>query len=110
MDASSPTAQDGHVTAIYPGDSDGDPDAVPAVYPETGEPDVASFELNVDGELFDLRPDKHGGTHYTWISGPNPGYGFSQSPTPSISMDEHRENIRNFLLQIDPSTCYIEDD
>ena len=99
------------MTASYPGDSDGDPDAVPAVYPETdSEPDVPWLELEVDGELFALRPDKHGGTHYTWISGPNSGYGFSQSPTPSMSLDEHRENIRNFLIEIDPSTGYIEDD
>lgn len=111
MDASSPTAQDGHVKAIYPGESDGDPEAVPAVHSETeSEANVPSFELEVDGELFALRPDRQGGTHYTWLSGPNPGYGFSQSPTPNMSLDDHRENIRTFLTQIDPSTGYIEDD
>jgi hypothetical protein len=110
MDASSPTAHDVYVKAIYPGDSDGDPGDVPAVHPETeSETDVPSFMLEVDGERFALRPDKQGGTHYTWLSGPNPGYGFSQSPTPNMSRDEHRENIRSFLAQVDPSTGYIED-
>lgn len=111
MDASSPTAQDGYVKAIYPGDSDGDPQAVPGIYSETeSEADARSFTLEVDGEVFALRPGRQGGTDYTWLSGPNTGYGFSQSPRPNVSLDEHRENIRNFLAQIDPSTGYIEDD
>ncbi|MGH8824544.1 MAG: hypothetical protein ACRDVN_08710 [Jiangellaceae bacterium] len=97
--------------AIYPGDSDGDPEAVPGVRPETeSEADVPSFTLEVDGEVFALRPDTYGGTDYTWLSGPNTGYGFGLSPTPNVSLDEHRENIRNFLGQIDPTTGYIEDD
>jgi hypothetical protein len=29
----------------------------------------------VDGELFAIRPDEQGGTDYTWLSGPNNGYG-----------------------------------
>lgn len=111
MDASFPTAQDGHVKAIYPGDGDGDPEAVPGVVPESeSEADAPSFVLDVDGEVFALRLTSQGGTDYTWLSGPNPGYGFSQSPTPNMSLDEHQENIRNFLAQIDPSTGYIEDD
>ena len=92
--------------AVYPGD--GDPEAVPGVCPENeSEADVTSFTLEVDGELFALRPDQHGGTDYTWLSGPNPGYGFSLSPTPNISLDEHRKNIREFLADIDPITGHL---
>jgi hypothetical protein len=97
------------VKAVYPGD--GDPDAVPGVCPETDrEADIPSSTLEVDGELFALRPDQYGGTGYTWLSGPNPGYGFALSPTRNMSQDEHRQNIRAFLADIDPSTGYLRDD
>jgi len=105
------SANHGSVDAIYPGDSAADPFAVPGVWPGTGsEAGVASITLEVDGELFALRPDQQGGTDYTWLSGPNQGYGFSQSPTPDQALEPHRENIRGFLAQIDPTTGYIEDD
>ena len=78
--------EDGRVKAIYPdngnGDPEPDPEAVPAVRPETeGDADVPSLTLEVDEEMFALRPGEFGGTDYTWLSGPNPGYGFSVSPT-----------------------------
>lgn len=98
----------GRVKAVYPGD--GDPDVGPGVDPETdGETDATSYTLEVDGEVFALRPDRYGGTDYTWLSGPNPGYGFAVSPTPDPSPDEHREHIRGFLSGIDPSTGYLDD-
>jgi len=28
----------------------------------------------------------------------------------NLSLDEHRENIRDFLAMIDPTTGYVEDD
>jgi hypothetical protein len=105
---------DGYVKAIYPDNGDGDrevrPEAVPGLRPETeGAADVTSLTLDVDGEMFALRTDEFGGTDYTWLSGPNPGYGFGVSPTPNVSLDEHMENIR-FLAIVDPTTGYIEDD
>lgn len=107
--------EDGHMWAIYPdggiGDRDADPEAVPGVRPDTeAEADVASLTLEVDGEMFALRPGEFGGTDYTWLSGPNPGYGFSVSPTTNLSLDEHREYISDFLAMVDPTTGYIEDD
>jgi hypothetical protein len=99
------------VKAVYPGDSDGDPKAVPGVCPETESgADVTSFRLEVDGEVFELRSDQYGGTDYGWLSGPNPCYGFSLSPTPKMSLDKHRENIRGFLAEIDPTTGYLRED
>ena len=93
---------------IYP--DDGDPDAVPGVQPNTeGAGDVPSTTLEVDGEGFALSPNECRGTNYTWLSGPNPGYGFGASPTPDHSVDEHIANIRDFLAAIDPATGYIED-
>jgi hypothetical protein len=82
--------------------------AFPAVDPSR-MPDDEAFTLEVDGEVFKLRPDGFGGTRYIWISGPNPGYGFSTSPTPD-SFEQHRASIRNFLSMVDPATGYIEDD
>jgi hypothetical protein len=110
LDIGAHTANHGDMDAIYPGDGGADPFAVPGVCPgHESEPGVASINLEVDGELFALRPDEHGGTSYTWLTGPNNGYGFGTSPTPNWSTEAHRENIRSFLAQIDPITGYIED-
>ena len=65
-------------------------------------------QLECDGETFELRPDGFAGTHYTWLSGPNPGYGFSMSPA-ADDIDQHQRNIRGFLSMIDPRTGYIEE-
>jgi hypothetical protein len=98
------------VKAIYPDNGDGDREAVPGVRPAPeGAPDITSLTLEVDGEVFALSPNEFGGTDYTWLSGPNPGYGFGVSPTPNLSVDEHIENIRDFLALVDPTTGHIED-
>ncbi|MFD4369773.1 hypothetical protein [Rhodococcus sp. NPDC058521] len=84
--------------------------------------------LLVDGETFTVtvRPEDPDTCDYDWISGPNPGYGFSSSkhvayfsireradtptaPLPPSTISEHREAIRDFLSQIDPETGYLED-
>jgi hypothetical protein len=93
------------------GDWEADPEAVPGVHPETGdERDLTSQTIQVDGETFTVRAGELGGTDYTWLSGPNPGYGFSMSPTPDLSLDEHRQIIHDFLAMVDPATGFIEDD
>ncbi|MGW4479381.1 hypothetical protein [Rhodococcus triatomae] len=89
--------------------------------------DDGPFALTVDGETFtvSLRPGEPGACDYAWESGPNEDYGFSsfqgtafgsiqdRASTPStiepITVDEHRESIRNFLGQINPETGYIGD-
>lgn len=81
--------------------------ARPGAYPDSVDASE-SFTLEVDGELFAVRPGAWGGTNYTWLSGPNEGYGFSESPTPDRSPDDHRQSIRCFLAQVDPATGYIE--
>ena len=81
--------------------------ALPAIAP--AEAAAPAVRLECDGEIFELRPDKFGGTHYTWLSGPNSGYGFGVSPT-ADDIDQHRTNIRLFLSMIDPGTGYIEGD
>ena len=92
---------------MYPGD--GDPAATPATDPEADLGSAATVTLDVDGETFSLSPDRHDGTTYTWLSGPNPGYGFGLSPTPDATEDEHRAHIRDFLAGIDPSTGYLRE-
>jgi hypothetical protein len=102
------------VEAIYSDSGDGDgeahPEAVPDLRPTEGAADRTSLTLEVDGQMFALRPTESGGTDYTWLSGPNPGYGFGVSPTPNLSLGEHMENIRDFLAIVDPITGYTEDD
>jgi hypothetical protein len=111
MDTSSAHGHDGQVEPTYPTGREPDPRAVPAVYHQAeDERESTGFTLEVDGELFVLRPDEYGGTDYTWLSGPNPGYGFGESPTPDRSVDEHRESIRAFLADIDPDTGYLTED
>lgn len=109
------THDDGCVKAIYPDNGSGDweagPEAVPGLRPATeGAADAASLTLEVDGQVFVVRSNACGGTDYTWLNGPNPGYGFGLSPAPNLSLDEHTENIRGFLDIVDPTTGYIEDD
>jgi len=109
------TPEDDCMKAIYPDNGDGDgeahPKAVPGLRPETeGTADVTSLTLDVDGEIFAVRPNKSGGTDYTWLNGPSPGYGFGAGPTRNLSLDEHTANIRGFLAIVDPTTGYIEDD
>ena len=110
MDGIGSVADDGVVWATYPGNSN-DPDAVPGVAPRPEGDGDPSLTLQVDGEVFTLRADAPGrGTHYTWVSGRNPGYGFTVSPTGDMPEEGHRENIRDFLAQIDPATGYIAED
>lgn len=102
------------VKAVYP--DDGDPHAVPGVAPEgTSGADVPSFTLEVDGEQFVVRmvvdpATGYTDTAYTWLSGPNEGYGFGAGGPPNPSREEHRQAIREFLAMVDPTTGYIEDD
>jgi hypothetical protein len=79
------------------------------VYRATGsEPSVPSFTLEVDGELFAIRPDEQGGTNYM-VERAEQGLRIRCEPTPNQSLEAHRESIRTFLAQIDP-TGYIADD
>ncbi|MFF5179499.1 hypothetical protein ACFY2Q_15885 [Micromonospora sp. NPDC000316] len=100
--------------AIYSDNDDSDreaqPDVVPGLRPRPeGAVDVTSLTLEVDGEMFAVRPNECDGADYTWLNGPNPGYGFGMSPALDLSLDEHRENIRDFLAMVDPTTGRIED-
>jgi hypothetical protein len=98
------------VDESYRGSDQGDPLAVPGPYPGPDDGDATpSFTLEVDGEVFAVRTTEHGGSDYSWLSGPNEGYGFGSSGPPSLSVDEHRERIRAFLAQVDPATGYLED-
>lgn len=94
----------------YPEDAAIDPAAEPGVYTD---PDTSAMgpalTLHVDGEVFEVRADGRGGTDYVWRSGPNPGYGFGLSPAQDMSLEEHRDNVRTFLAEIDPATGYLRE-
>jgi hypothetical protein len=81
----------------------------PSPIPPPAEPAV---RVTADGEVFDVttQTDQPGHYHYAWISGPNPGYGFSSASSDGrlSSVVDHEEAIRNFLSQVDPVTGYIE--
>ncbi len=103
-------ADDGAVRDYYPEDTARDAAAEPGVYAQTdADATAAVLLLDVGGEVFEVRADGRGGTEYVWSSGPNPGYGFGLSPTPDMSLDEHRGNVRNFLAEIDPATGYFRE-
>lgn len=86
--------------------------------PDNGREERAASarRLSCDGETFELRPEQSGGTHYTWLSGPNQGYGFTTSAVlpdaepGRIDDEEHLASIRAFLSMIDPETGYIAED
>ncbi|WP_225886470.1 hypothetical protein [Streptomyces canus] len=70
------------------------------------------WRMSVDGEEFEVsRPDGRPGTyHFTWLTGPNPGYGFGFSTHPPVPADREQleEAVRDFLAQVDPDTGHIE--
>ena len=70
--------------------------------------------LTVDGQVFDVsyNPSQPGAYGYSWVNGPNEGYGFGsrRSDHQRSTMSEHEASIRDFLAAVDPETGYIEDD
>ena len=75
----------------------------------TAMTDTSPTRVEVDGELFDVvaRADCY---DIRWVSGPNPGYGFTSSRSPGrpLTESELRRSIRQFLAQVDEQTGYIE--
>ena len=69
--------------------------------------------VKVDGETFDVttRPEVPGQYHFKWVSGRNPGYGFTvrTSDGSALPRDQIVRQVRLFLAQIDPVTGYIAD-
>jgi hypothetical protein len=72
-----------------------------------------ALRVTIDGNVFDIAAvaEHPGEYHYTWISGPNPGYGFTSASSTGkrLEMLDHVNAVRNFLTQIDPKTGYIEE-
>ncbi|WP_432540732.1 hypothetical protein [Kineococcus sp. SYSU DK002] len=73
---------------------------------------MTAWRLTVEGEdwLVKERPGTPGCYDFDWLSGPNPGYGFTsqefdRSP---ISEDEMRKAIADFLTGINPETGYLD--
>jgi len=80
------------------------------------------FTLVVDGQTFAVAEDAEhpGSVQYSWLSGPNPGYGFasgvaggalaggasSGSGLPDRATAESQ--IRLFLAAVDPATGYLD--
>jgi hypothetical protein len=68
--------------------------------------------LTVDGEVFDAqeRPGEPGAHDVAWLSGPNPGYGFSvaRSDRAPLGRSVLEAEARGFLALVDPATGYIE--
>ena len=69
-----------------------------------------AFELEVDGEVFEVVHSPTRGSSYAWLTGPHTGYGFGSSGPMPPTLDDHRAAIRNFLEQIDPETGFIGPD
>ena len=70
------------------------------------------IRITVDGQEFEVRmqADHPGHYNYTWISGPNPGYGFGSGSSDGLpcSLRDHEDAIRDFLSDVDPNTGNIE--
>ena len=56
------------------------------------------------------RPHEPGTYDIDWLSGPNPGYGFTfgSNTGSTIKRDVLAREISNFLASIDPATGYLE--
>ncbi|MEU6540535.1 hypothetical protein [Streptomyces sp. NPDC047000] len=68
--------------------------------------------ITVDGEEFAVHQphDAPGTYHFTWLTGRNPGYGFSCRIHPSVQLTEEQlaEQISGFLTQVDPVSGCVE--
>lgn len=69
------------------------------------------WHLVVDGEGFEVRDrlDQPGTYDFTWLTGPDPGYGFTirvHGGGP-LSPAQLRREARDFLDQVDPGTGHI---
>jgi hypothetical protein len=67
-------------------------------------------KITVDGELFEVVEGQPGEYSFTWLTGPNPGYGFHSASSDGSAMDSaaFEGAIRGFLSQVDPETGFIE--
>ncbi|MFF0078825.1 hypothetical protein ACFYR1_03720 [Streptomyces canus] len=70
------------------------------------------LRMSVNGEEFEVnQPDDSPGTYdVTWLTGPDPqyGFGFRSHPPVQVARAELEEAIRDFLSQVDPSTGHID--
>ncbi|MBC2904329.1 hypothetical protein [Streptomyces cupreus] len=68
--------------------------------------------ITVDGEEFEVvQPyDSPGTYHISWVTGPDPqyGFGFRVHPPVRVGRGELEEAVRDFLTQVDPATGHIE--
>ncbi|MGN6782174.1 MAG: hypothetical protein ACTHJH_11775 [Marmoricola sp.] len=81
---------------------------------KTGSDRGETLELEVDGQQFAVRVavdpvTGYTDTGYTWLSGPNEGYGFGVGGPSNPALDDHRQRMREFLAMVDPVTGCIED-
>lgn len=85
-------------------------------------PEPDQFEIDVDGERFVVRRSatSDNGYDFDWVTGPNPGYGFSmgvlvayplgQADSTDVPVEpDFVEQARIFLSMIDPATGYVAD-
>ena len=76
------------------------------------------MEIEVDGERFSVTERTFGTYDVTWLTGPNPGYGFSVAVRThgeglgygarQLGDQELVDRIRSFLAQVDPVTGFME--
>ena len=73
------------------------------------------MKIVVAGETFEVRQSAPGQFSYTWLSGPNPGYGFTSrlgyaamDEPPLAAEDLHTTAIAEFLAAVDPATGFLE--
>lgn len=85
-------------------------------------PEPDHFEIDVDGERFVVSRSTTSDRGYDleWVTGPNPGYGFSiavlvahplgQGGSAEVAHEpDFAEQARIFLSMIDPATGYVAD-
>lgn len=74
--------------------------------------DHTTWTLSVDGERFEVRVSagRPGAYDFTWLSGPNPGYGFGIQVHggAALTLRDLEQEARNFLALVDPGTGHIE--
>lgn len=67
------------------------------------------FAMTVDGEHFEVARVNDRSFDYTWVSGPDPEYGFRATANHPDATWDHETAIRDFLGTVDPASGHLPD-
>lgn len=71
---------------------------------------VQPRRIIIDGESWEVA-ERDGRYHFTWVSGADPGYGFTSvvgGQQAALSREEMEASIREFMESVNPDTGHLD--